>query len=151
GGADGGRIDRPRWSVRRERDRDRGGGDRPRPGLAVTRRGAGRSPAAGFTLVEVLAAVLVAGVMAATGALLLVTGTDLSRAAAVRERLVSDGERALERMRRDVRRLRGGTALDVFTTLPTELSFADASGATVTWRKQGSTLERNGAAAADGV
>lgn len=106
---------------------------------------------AGFTLFEVLAAVLLASFFATAGAFLLVSSTDVAERGAATERLLSDGRRALDRLRRDAHRLRGGTSLDLLETSPERFRFVDRTGATITWERVGTTLRRNGADALDGV
>jgi len=106
---------------------------------------------AGFTLFEVMAAVLVAAFFASAGALLLVTSADVAERASATEKLLGDGRRALDRMQRDARRLRGGTSLDILEQSPTRFRFVDVSGATITWELVGSKLRRNGSDALDGV
>lgn len=106
---------------------------------------------AGFTLFEVLVAVLAAGFFASAGALVLVGSADVAERSGATEKLVSDGRRALDRFCRDAHRLRGGTSLDLLEMSPARFRFVDRAGATITWELAGSTLRRNGADALDGV
>ncbi len=117
----------------------------------IAARAAEGAGASGFTLVEVLVAVLLSTFLAAGAATLLVTAADVSEQATERERLEGDGLRAVERFRRDVRRLRGVTSLDVLSATATRFRFVDLSGATVDWEHAAGVLRRNDEDAVDGV
>jgi type II secretory pathway pseudopilin PulG len=105
----------------------------------------------GFTLVEAIVVVLVTALV---GSILGFTFVNLGRdwdAVQTRKAIERDVWGALERMRRDVQRLRSCTLEDVLTFAATDFRFRDASAATIRYQLVGAQLQRNGVTILDGV
>jgi prepilin-type N-terminal cleavage/methylation domain-containing protein len=109
-----------------------------------------RSRACGFTLIEVIVAMVIAGVLATIGATVMSSGFRTYFLGRELAQDAAQGTLAVERMTRDLRRMRSATAADLPTMTATTISFVDVNGNTNTYDFPGGglvTYSRNGGAA----
>ena len=104
----------------------------------------------GFTLVEMVVVIAIAGLLAASGATLLGEGLRAAYGGRDANALVVQGQLALERLNRDLHLVRSATTTDL-TPGATSLTLRDTAGTTITYSLSGTTLLRNTRPLADGV
>jgi Tfp pilus assembly protein PilE len=105
----------------------------------------------GITLIELIALVAVVALSGAIIADTLSGTAQAYRSLQIRKALERDAWGALERMRREIQRMRSCTLADLLIRDPADLQLRDHSLATVRFRLVGSTLKRNDTALLDGV
>lgn len=111
-----------------------------------SRRGAG-----GFTLVEMVMVIVITGLVASLGGLLLHHGVRAYFLSREQAEIDWQGRLALERMLRDLRRLRSTTPADLVMNPSNRVTFVDVDNQTISYVLSGGTLLRNGKPLADGV
>ena len=115
------------------------------------RTGGARRRHEGFTLIELVITIVLVGIMAGIGALLLREGTRAYISADVRADLTNQGRVAIERMAREIREIRSRTNADIpGCCSATTLSFNDIAGNPIAYDVAGSTVRRNLTALASG-
>ena len=105
----------------------------------------------GFTLIEMIMVIVITGLIASLGGMLLHHGV---RAYVLSGELTESdwqGRLALERLLRDLRRLRSASPADLTMTPSDRISFVDESGQSISYTLSGGTLMRNGKPLADGI
>src|SRR6267142_420885 len=101
------------------------------------------APAArGFTLIELIMTLVIAGVVAAIGARILGTGFLTYFAGKEMAQDAAEATLAVERMTRDLRAIRSATAADLSTMTSTAIAFVDADGTSVSYALAGGSLMR---------
>lgn len=107
--------------------------------------------ARGFTVLEMVMVIVLLGIVAGLGAIMLQGGFDAYFA----ERDVSDaawqGRFAMERLNRELRAIRSATAGDLTMSPASEISFVDTTGTAMSYALSGTILTRNGQPLADGI
>ena len=106
--------------------------------------------ALGFTLVEMVVVIAIAGILAATGSTLLGAGLRVVYGGRDVNALVTQGQLAMERMNRDLHMVRSATTTDL-TPSATTITLRDTAGTAITYSLSGTTLMRNTRPLADGV
>jgi type II secretory pathway pseudopilin PulG len=96
------------------------------------------------TLIELVITIVIVGIIAATTALLLLTGVTEYVAQDARSSITSQGRLGIERMARDIRLIRSRTAADIPTMTAAALSFVDISGNAVAYASGAGSVTRNG-------
>lgn len=99
---------------------------------------------AGFTLIELIITIVLVGIIAGIGALLVLQGVNAFLAEDIRADLTTDGRLAIERMAREIRTIRTRTAADIPTMAGPTLSFVDLDGNAIAYTSGGGTVTRNG-------
>jgi prepilin-type N-terminal cleavage/methylation domain-containing protein len=102
----------------------------------------------GVTLIELVITIVIVGIIAATTALLLITGVGEYVAQDARANITSQGRLSIERMAREIRLVRSRTAADIPTMTAGTFSFVDLSGNAVTYTSAAGSVTRNGVALA---
>jgi prepilin-type N-terminal cleavage/methylation domain-containing protein len=107
--------------------------------------------ARGFTLIEVIFTILLLGIIGAIGSQMLEGG--FSAYFASKDAAEVNGQRriALERMTRDILRLRSSASTDLTMNPATQLALIDYDGTSISYALSGTTLTRNGTPLADGI
>ena len=100
--------------------------------------------AAGFTLVEVILALVLVGIVAVMTGLLMQQGVLTYLAQENEANLAGQGRLGIERIAREVRSIRSNTASDLPTMTAGTLSFVDLGGNAITYSASGGTATRNG-------
>jgi prepilin-type N-terminal cleavage/methylation domain-containing protein len=108
-----------------------------------------RTSSRGFTLIEAIVVIVIAAVLAAIGATVMSRGFQNYFLARELARDSAQGTLALERMTRELRRVRTPTAADLTIGVPGQITFVDADGDTIVYALGGGNLTRseNGGAA----
>ncbi len=96
---------------------------------------------AGVTLVELIFVIILVGILAVVGSMLLLQAMNASIAQDVRADFTSQGRLAIERMAREIRLIRSATGADI-TKATTDLDFCDINEARVEFRLLGTDLQR---------
>src|SRR5574341_419666 len=96
----------------------------------------------GFSLIEMILAIIIAGIIAGVVGLVGLQGTQSFVAADARSDLTNQGRLAIERMAREIRTIR--SRADVTTMLGPTLSFVDTTGTLITFTSGGGVVTRNG-------
>ena len=113
--------------------------------------GVARRGQEGFTLIELVITIVLVGIMAGIGALLIGEGTRAYISADVRADLTNQGRIAIERMAREIRQIRSRTSLDIpGCCSATSLSFNDIVGNAIVYDVAGNTVRRNATPLASG-
>ena len=99
---------------------------------------------AGFTLIELIITIVLVGIIAGIGALVVLQGVNAFLAEDIRADLTTDGRLAIERMAREIRTIRSRTAADIPTKVAGTLSFVDLDGNPITYTSGGGSVTRNG-------
>lgn len=105
----------------------------------------------GFTLIELVITIVLVGIIASIGSLLIMQGTKEYIAQDVRAGLATQGRLGIERMAREVRTIRSRTLADIPVWGAGTLQFTDLTGTSVTYTVGAGTLTRNGTALASDV
>ena len=107
------------------------------------------SDARGFTLIEVLMTLVIAGVLATIGATLMSGGFRTYFLGRELAQDASQGTLALERMTRELRTVRSATAADLPTMGASAVTFFDVDGNSISYALAGTSVTRsqNGGAA----
>lgn len=107
-----------------------------------------RREEAGFTLIELSIVIVLIGIIAGVGAMLILQGVNAYISQDVRADLTSQGRLAIERMAREIRTIRqasemGTAVIGTISGNPTSsLIFADLTGTSITYSLSGTTLNR---------
>ncbi len=99
---------------------------------------------AGFTLIELIITIVLVGIIAGIGALVVLQGVNAFLAEDIRADLTTDGRLAIERMAREIRTIRTRTAADIPTMTGGTLSFVDLDGNPITYTSGVGNVTRNG-------
>lgn len=102
----------------------------------------------GFTLIELIMAIVLVGVVAGIIGMVLLGGMQAFVAQDTKASITTQGRLAVERMVRDIRLIRSRTAADIPTMTGATLSFVDTSGNSVVYTSGGGAVTRNGVALA---
>jgi prepilin-type N-terminal cleavage/methylation domain-containing protein len=107
----------------------------------------------GFTMLEMIITLVIAGVLATVGAMIMSSGF---RTYFLGRELAQDaahGTLALERITRELRTIRSATAadLDIAPAAPTKITFTDVDGNTIAYGLSGGSVNRNAQPLADNV
>ena len=105
----------------------------------------------GFTLIEMVMVIVLAGIIAALGSKMLVAGFSSYQASRDLIQAQWQGTIAMERLSRDLRTIRSATAVDLTLTPATQITFTDTNAIVISYTLSGTTLMRNGQPLADGV
>ncbi len=106
--------------------------------------GVARRGQEGVTLIELVITIVLVGIIASVGALLLQQGVRAYINEDARADLTNQGRVAIERMAREIREIRSRTSLDIpGCCSATALSFYDVAGDRIDYDVSGSTLRRN--------
>ena len=109
-----------------------------------------RRSACGFSLIELVTVVIILGIVASSGALIISRGFNAYFAGRDMTRADWQGRLALERMTRDLRDVRSAVAGDIPTMTATQITYNDIYGTNITYNLNVTTLMRtqSGVAAA---
>lgn len=105
----------------------------------------------GFSLIELVLTIVLLGIVGAVGTQMLDGGVRAYFASADAANLDWQGRIALERMTRDILRIRSATPGDLTISPATQLTMTDYNGNAVNYSLSGATLVRNADPLADGV
>ncbi len=95
----------------------------------------------GFTIIEFVMVIVIAGIIAGITAVLLLQVTEVYSFVTVREAILSDGELAMERMTREIRQIKD--AQSIYTADSEELDFEDVDYERIRFWLDGNVLKRN--------
>lgn len=110
-----------------------------------------RSSACGFSLVELVIVIIVLGIVASSGALVISRSFNAYFAGRDMTRADWQGRLALERMTRDLRDVRTATASDITTMTATQITYNDTLNNNVIYNMSGTTLMRTQSGVATGL
>jgi len=108
-----------------------------------------RRSACGFSLVELVTVIIILGIVASGGALIMSRGFNVYFAGRDITRADWNGRLALERMTRDLREVRAPA--DITTMTATQIAYTDIFGSAVSYTRAGTTLTRNGTPLANNI
>ena len=103
----------------------------------------------GFTIIEFVVIIVIAGIIAGITAVLLLQVAKIYSFATVRESILSDGELAMERMAREIRQIKD--AQHIHTADSQDLDFDDIYDERVGFWLDGNVLRRNNDALASEI
>jgi len=105
----------------------------------------------GVSLIEIILTIMLVGVIGALGTQMLEGGFSAYFLSKDVAEMDWQGQIALNRMSRDILRLRSATGADLVITPTDQLTMTDYDGAPVSYTRSGTTLMRNGTPLADGI
>jgi len=110
-----------------------------------------RRQAGGFTLIEMIMVIVITGLIASLAGIMLHHGVRAYVLSGELTEIDWQGRLALERLLRDLRRLRSATPADLTMSPADRITFVDRDNQTISYALSGATLTRNGQPLADGV
>ena len=110
-----------------------------------------RRSGCGFSLVELVTTIVILGIVASSGALIMSRGFNVYFAGRDITRADWNGRLALERMTRDLRDVRSASASDITTMTANTIAYNDIFGNAVSYTLNGTTLQRNGTPLANNI
>lgn len=110
-----------------------------------------RKATSGFSLVELVIVIVVLGIVASSGALVISRGFNAYFAGRDMTRADWQGRLALERMTRDLRMVRSASASDITTMTATQITYNDTLNNTIIYNMSGTTLMRTQSGVATGL
>ena len=108
-----------------------------------------RRSACGFSLVELVMVIVILGIVASSGALILSRGFNAYFAGRDMTRADWNARLALERMTRDLREVR--STVDITTMTANQITYTDLSGNAIIYNLSGTTLTRTQSGVAAGL
>ncbi len=105
----------------------------------------------GFTLIEMIMVIVITGVIASLAGMLLQHGVRAYVLSGELTEIDWQGRLALERLLRDLRRMRSASPGDLTMTPADRITFVDSDNQTISYALSGATLTRNGQPLADGI
>lgn len=108
-----------------------------------------RRAACGFSLVELVSVIVILGIVASSGALIMSRGFNAYFAGRDITRADWNGRLALERMTRDLREIRATSDISIMTV--NTIAYTDIFGNAVSYTLSGTTLQRNATPLANNI
>ncbi|MBU0686858.1 MAG: prepilin-type N-terminal cleavage/methylation domain-containing protein [Candidatus Margulisbacteria bacterium] len=97
----------------------------------------------GFTLVELIMAIVIAGILVGAFSFVINTGINIYLFVGSQKTLMMETRGAIKRMVREIRRTKDHTASSIITFTSTEYEFMDIEDSTINYQQDGTNLERN--------
>ncbi len=97
----------------------------------------------GFTLIELIMAIVIAGVLIGAFSAVINTGINIYLFVGGQKTLMMETRGAIKRMVREIRRTKDTTAASIVTFTATEYEFKDIDDTTIEYKQVGTNLERN--------
>lgn len=95
--------------------------------------------------------IVITGIIGALGSMMLYNGFNAYFFGKNLTEIDWQGRLAMERLSRDLRRVRSATAADLTISPGSQIAFTDVNGTNISYALNGTILERNGQPLADGV
>lgn len=99
----------------------------------------------GFTLIEIIMAIVLAGIIASVFAAVINSGMDTLFFLRGQKSSMADARSVLKRMEREIRRTKSASSTDILNFTSTYYRFREVDNAVIDYQQAGTDLQRNGA------
>ncbi|OGC21602.1 hypothetical protein A3J90_08520 [candidate division WOR-1 bacterium RIFOXYC2_FULL_37_10] len=105
----------------------------------------------GFTLIETIIAITIAGVISSMLFVVITTGIDSWGFLRGQKKLMQEVKGVLIRMTKEIRRVKSNSSSNIITFTPGDFKFVDIDDNMIEYKRNGANLERNGSILLSGI